>query len=127
MPYLSGCILEWDSEDYDLGMSAKKDEMICADIPDPQESAIRKAITKDVSARTRGVEKISQLIEVLFLSLSTATDTLGMPIRLQIKSASKTMSLKKTVRIKESSLGSQNSWQIKVLTFHIRSNSRDDD
>jgi len=109
MPYLSGCILEWDSEDYDLGMSAKKDEMICADIPDPQESAIRKAITKDVSARTRGVEKISQLIEVLFLSLSTATDTLGMPIRLQIKSASKTMSLKKTVRIKESSLGSQNS------------------
>ena len=79
MPYLSGCILEWDSEDYDLRMSAKKDELIRSDIPDAPESAIRKAVTKDVLARTRGVEKISELIEVLLLSLSTATDTLGMP------------------------------------------------
>lgn len=85
MAQLSSCLLEWGSRDYKLLMSAKKGEMISAGIPDPTESAFRKAISKEELARhcqrrTRGVQNTTQLIEALLLSLSAATDTLRMPL-----------------------------------------------
>ncbi len=48
---LSGCIFEWDMEDYDLLLRAKKGELATAGIPKPSDSAARKAITKDELAR----------------------------------------------------------------------------
>ena len=52
---------------------------------DPSASAIRKAITKEellrhCHRRTRGAELTLQLVEELLLQLSTATDSLGVPV-----------------------------------------------
>ena len=85
MACLSECIFEWDSGDYQLLMQAKKAELVVAGIPNPCEYAVRKAIKKEELARycrrrTRGVEKTTELIEDLLLSLSMATDTLGVPL-----------------------------------------------
>ena len=88
MSQLSGCIFEWDGDDFELLMQAKKAEMVKAGIPNPSESAVRKAINKEELARhcrrkTRGAENTVQLIEGLLLSLSQATDTLGVPLMKQ--------------------------------------------
>ena len=83
MGRLSACVLEWDSADYEL-LSAKKAEFIKSGVC-PSDTAIRKLITKEELARhcwrkTRGAEETNALIEKLFLSLTSATGTLGVPI-----------------------------------------------
>ena len=85
MSRLSSAIFEWDREDFEYLMSAKKAEMVSAGIPDPSPSAIQKAISKDEMARhckrrTRGVKQTTEAIEALLLSFSIATDTLGVPL-----------------------------------------------
>ena len=85
MSRLSSAIFEWDMEDVERLMSAKKGEMAAAGIPNPSSSAVRKAITKDEMARhckrrTRGIKQTTEAIEALLLSFSTATDTLGVPL-----------------------------------------------
>ena len=54
-------------------------------VSNPSLSAIRKAITKEELSHhcrrsTRGAEVTLQLIEALLLQLSTATDSLGVPV-----------------------------------------------
>ena len=85
MANLSSCIFEWDESDYALLCSAKKAELIAAGVPCPSERAVKKAVTREELARhckrkTRGVHETTQLIEDLILSLSSATDTLGVPL-----------------------------------------------
>lgn len=85
MAHLSSCVFEWDVGDFDLLMVAKRGEMVRTGIPNPSESAVRKAITKEELSRhcrrrTRGVEETVELLESLLLALSSATDTLGVPL-----------------------------------------------
>ena len=82
MTQLSTSIFEWDESDVDLLMSAKKNKMIEAGIPNPSEKgAINKSeLAKHCRRRTRGVEETVKLMEHLLLSLSPATDTLGVPL-----------------------------------------------
>lgn len=82
MAQLSKCLYEWDDEDVQLLSSAKRGELLAAGIPNPSDSAVTKALTlKELSRhcrrRTRGVVETVHLIESLLLSLSSATDTLG--------------------------------------------------
>ncbi|XP_072050117.1 uncharacterized protein [Amphiura filiformis] len=92
MKRLSGCIFEWDRGDFQELMAAKRGEMLKAGIPAPLNKAVQKAITKDELARhcrrrTRGADKTTELIESLLLSLSGATDVLGVPLfRKEMKS-----------------------------------------
>ena len=77
MARLSACIFEWDMEDYQLLVQAKRGELANAGIPDPTDAAAKSAITRTELARhckrrTRGEEKTKQLIEELLLSFSTA-------------------------------------------------------
>ena len=85
MGKLSNCIFEWDADDFDLLISAKKSELVKAGIANPSDNAAKNAITKDELARhcrrrTRGTEWTTDLIEKLLLGLSTATDPLGVPV-----------------------------------------------
>ena len=62
MSCLSAAIFEWDREDFELLLSAKKAEMIAAGITVPSTTAVQKAISKDELAkhcrrRTRGVKE----------------------------------------------------------------------
>ena len=82
---ISNCVFEWDEEDTKLLVKAKQQEMIIAGVPSPTEMAARKATKKEEMARhcrrrTRGAEQTEKLIDSLLLSLSTATDTLGIPL-----------------------------------------------
>ena len=82
---LSLIIFEWDEGDLQLLMSAKRAAMVQEGIPDPSERAVTKALTKDELAkhcrrRTRGTQQTIKLIEELLLSLSHATDSLGVPL-----------------------------------------------
>ena len=82
MSHLSACIFEWDQEDFDHLISAKRAELITTGVPSPSLAAVRKAITSEEMARhcrrkTRGVEQTISSIEALLLSLSSATDMLG--------------------------------------------------
>ena len=82
---LSKCIFEWDEQDVNLLMDAKKGELMQAGLADPSLSAIRNALTKDELSRhcrrqTRGQEETVKEIEALLLALSPATDTLGVPL-----------------------------------------------
>ncbi len=85
MARLSSCIFEWDTEDFEQLLTAKKDELIATGIRNPTDGAVRKAVTKGELAkhcrrRTRGADKTITMIEDLILSLSSATDTLGVPL-----------------------------------------------
>ena len=85
MSRLSSSIYEWDAGDFERLMEAKKAELMKAGIPNPREAAVKKAISKDELARhrrrrTRGVMNTVTAIEALLLSLSSATDTLGVPL-----------------------------------------------
>ena len=85
MANLSNAIFVWDEADYERLLLAKKGELQSAGVPTPSDSAVRKAITREELARhckrkTRGVEETKQLMEELLLSLSSATDTLGVPL-----------------------------------------------
>ena len=85
MFHLSSPIFEWDREDFERLMSAKKGEMIAAGIPIHLHHLYKNAITKDEMARhckrrTRGVKQTTEAIEALLLSFSMATNTLGVPL-----------------------------------------------
>lgn len=85
MGRLSSCIFEWEERDVDLLMSAKRSELQSAGVPNPTDSAVMKAISRKEMARhcrrrTRGAAETLHLIETLLLSLSGATDTLGVPL-----------------------------------------------
>ena len=64
----------------------RKAELISAGVPCPSERAVEKVtVTRGELAhhckrKTRGVHETTQLIEDLILSLSSATDTLGVPL-----------------------------------------------
>ena len=85
MGQLSNAIFEWDQRDYDLLLSAKRAELIRAGVPTPSDFAVKKAVTSEELAkhcrrRTRGAKETVELIEALLLSLSPATDSLGVPL-----------------------------------------------
>jgi hypothetical protein len=82
---LSMAIFEWDMGDYTSLLEAKKGELEASGISNPSEKAARKALAKDellkhCRRRTRGAEETIKIIEQLLLSLSSATDTLGVPL-----------------------------------------------
>lgn len=85
MAQLSNSIFQWDEQDVDLLMSAKRIQLQSAGIPDPSNAAVRKALTAKELARhcrrrTRGTEETASLIESMLLSLSQSTDSLGVPL-----------------------------------------------
>ena len=85
MSRLSGCIFEWDRDDYSKLTEAKKGELIASGIKNPSEEAICKSVTptelsRHCRRRTRGEKETSSAIEDLILSLTSATDTLGVPL-----------------------------------------------
>ncbi len=69
---MARCVYEWEERDVDLLMDAKKGELVAAGVPNP---AIRKAISRKELAR----EGRSTTLRPCF-SLSTTTDTLGVPL-----------------------------------------------
>ena len=78
-------MFEWDQEDYQLLLTAKRRELIRQGIRNPSAGCIRKAVTKEEMSRhcrrqTRGVTETVNLIEALLLSLSPATDALGVSL-----------------------------------------------
>lgn len=82
---LSSCIFEWDEQDVDLLMSAKRGELQMAGILNPSNTAVKEALTskelaKHCRRRTRGPEETARLIESLLLTMSTSTDILGIPL-----------------------------------------------
>lgn len=88
MARLSLAVFEWDKDDYEELDRVKRMEMIQAGIAEPSQEAVRRAVTKEElerhCRRTRpggwGVQETTALIEELLLSLSKATDTLGVPL-----------------------------------------------
>ena len=85
MRSLSSCMFEWDQEDYQLLLTAKRGELIRQGIRNPSAGCVRKAVTKEEMSRhcrrqTRGVTETVNLIEALLLSLSPATDALGVSL-----------------------------------------------
>ena len=85
MKQLSSCIFEWDEADINLLMSAKRGELQMAGIPNPSNATVKEALTSKELARhcrrrTRGPEETAGLIENLLLTLSSSTDTLGIPL-----------------------------------------------
>ena len=85
MSRLASCIFEWDRGDVERLERAKREELKAAGIPNPSDSAARKAITKSEMARhckrrTRGAAATKEAIDHLLLELSTCTDTLGVPL-----------------------------------------------
>lgn len=82
MARLSDCIFEWDADDFNNLLAAKQREMAKVGVPSASQRAVRKAIARDELARhcrrrTRGTEQTSRLIEDMILSLTNATDMLG--------------------------------------------------
>ena len=66
-------------------MDAKKSEMRQAGITNISDNAVKKAIKREELAKhcrrgTRGVETTIKMVEELLLGLSSATDTLGVPL-----------------------------------------------
>lgn len=85
MSRLSACIFEWDSGDVERLYEAKRGQLMEAGIKHPSESAVKNSVTKQELAkhcrrRTRGAQRTTEMIEALLLELSTATDTLGVPL-----------------------------------------------
>lgn len=82
---LSYCIFEWDAEDVDRLKSAQCQTLIQAGITNPTPMAIKRSLTKrdllsHCKRRTRGTNEMIASIESLILSLSSATDVLGVPL-----------------------------------------------
>ena len=82
---VSDCIFEWEEDDMELLMSAKKQQLIAEGVPNPSKVAVRKAISRMEAAthcrrRIRGEIKTNEMLEQLILSFSTATDTMGVPL-----------------------------------------------
>ena len=85
MAKISVAIFEWDSGDVDLLRKAKKAELQLSGIKNPSADTVSSAITKRELARhcrrkTRGAENTIRLLENLILSLTDATDSLGVPL-----------------------------------------------
>ena len=85
MRSLSSCLFEWDRDDYELLLVAKRGELIKQGIQCPSTECVRKAVRKEEMSRhckrqTRGVTETIHLIETLLLSLSQATDALGVSL-----------------------------------------------
>lgn len=85
MGQLSDCIFVWDAEDYSKLKAAKAGMLREAGMRRVSEIAVMKAITKEEMAqhckrRTRGAEETICKIENLLLTLSDATDALGVPL-----------------------------------------------
>ena len=85
MSRLSMAIFEWDMGDFTRLIKAKKGELSALGVSHPSDAAARKAVTnkellKHCRRRTKGVEETTRAIEQLLLSLSSATDTLGVPL-----------------------------------------------
>ena len=82
MGSLSSCIFEWDEEDYQKLIEAKRGELVGAGVSDPSPAAIRKAISREELARhcrrrARGATETVELIEALVLVMTPVTDVLG--------------------------------------------------
>ena len=82
---LSSCIFEWDESDVEALLEAKRAELSIAGVPSPSVAAAKPAVrSKELAchcqSRTRGVERTVEMIEALLLSLSNATDLLGVPL-----------------------------------------------
>lgn len=82
---LSYCIFEWDSEDVDRLKVAQCEVLKQAGITNPTSTAIKRSLTKSdllnhCKCRTRGTGETIANIESLILSLSSATDVLGVPL-----------------------------------------------
>ena len=85
MSKLSSCIFEWDENDYDLLIDAKLGELRKAGVSYPSFDAARNAITlRELTLhcrrRTRGIQRTTELIESLILTMTQATDPLGVPL-----------------------------------------------
>ena len=85
MAQLSSCIYEWEERDVSLLMDAERTELMAAGVTNPTNRAVRKAISraelaKHCRRRIRGTQETLNQIENLLLSLSNATDTLGVPV-----------------------------------------------
>jgi hypothetical protein len=85
MGRLSSAMFEWDSGDFQHLIEAKGGEMRRAGVSHPSDTVIRKALSKEellrhCRRRTRGVDETTTALEALLLSLSSATDTLGVPL-----------------------------------------------
>ena len=85
MSRISGCIFEWDKDDYANLLKAKRGELVAAGVKDPSDVAVRQAVSapelaRHCKRRTRGEENTTKAIEDLILSLTSATDTLGVPL-----------------------------------------------
>ena len=82
---LSYCIFEWDPEDVDRLKLAQSEVLKQAGITNPTSTAIKRSLTKrdllsHCKCRTRGADATIANIESLILSLSSATDVLGVPL-----------------------------------------------
>lgn len=82
---ISNCVFKWDEEDTRLLLQAKKQEMIITGVPSPTEVSAKTAIKREEMARhcrrrTRGAKQTEELIDSLLLSLTGATDSLGIPL-----------------------------------------------
>lgn len=78
-------MFESDSGDFQCLIEAKGGEMRRAGVSHPSDTVIRKALSKEellrhCRRRTRGVDETTAALEALLLSLSSATDTLGVPL-----------------------------------------------
>ena len=82
---LSYCIFEWDAEDVDRLKLAQCEVLKQAGITNPTSTAIKRSLTKrdllsHCKRRTRGTDETIANIESLILTLSSATDVLGVPL-----------------------------------------------
>ena len=85
MNHLSGCLFEWDSDDYNLLKRAKLGEFKEKKIRNVDDKAVQKSIDRKELARhcrrrTRGAEETKDLIERLILSFTGTTDALGVQL-----------------------------------------------
>lgn len=84
-PNCQAAIFEWDRDDFQRLLEAKLGEMRSTGIRNPSEAAARKAIkvselARHCRRRTRGTDETIKVIESLLLTLSHATDSLGVPV-----------------------------------------------
>lgn len=85
MGKLSAAIFEWDKQDYQELLGAKKEELQAKGVKPPTNDAAAKVISKDELAkycrrRTRGNDITVKALEELILSSTGCTHTLGEPL-----------------------------------------------
>ena len=85
MAGVSNAIFEWDQQDFDTLFQAKCNVLISSGMVNQSDSAVQKEISREEAAlhcrrTTRGVDKTVQMLESLFLTLTPATNTLGVPL-----------------------------------------------